>query len=176
MSRTSQPNHTASDAEDEFKTWWRSLWRMFAVQWTVNNLCSFLFIDRQIPQIVEFIEGGGSESSQYYVSIARRLADVERCPISECVPKLPWSVQHSVVVLSCFITQHSTDIKMMLAWYDLIWFGCSLEIIDIQFPIHYIPDQTKMLAEFNWSRPSVGKCIWSWSECDAVFVLVRCWK
>jgi hypothetical protein len=100
----------------------------------------------------------------------RRLADVERSPVSECVPKLPCSIQHPVVVFRCFITQHWMDIKMTLAWYDLIWFGCSLEIIDIQFPIHYIPGQTKMLAEFSWSHPSIGKWIWCWSEYDAAFI------
>jgi len=73
MSRTTQPHHTASEAEDEFNTWWRNLWRIFAVQWTLNNLCFLLFIDRQIPQIVEFIEGGGPESSQHYVSICQTL-------------------------------------------------------------------------------------------------------
>ena len=70
MSRTSEPHDTASEAEDEFETWWRSLWHIFAVQWTFINVCFFLFIDRQIPQIFEFIEGGRPESSQYYVSIA----------------------------------------------------------------------------------------------------------
>jgi hypothetical protein len=122
MSRTSQPHDTASEAEDEFETWWRSLWRIFAVQWTLtlNNLCFFLFVDRQIPQILEFIEGGRPESSQYYVSITdawQMLSAVPfRSAFRNCLlpPKIP---SLCCIVLLTF-DGHHYDVGLI--WPNLI--------------------------------------------------------
>jgi len=120
MSRTSQPHDTASEAEDEFETWWRSLWRIFAVQWTLNNLCFFLFVDRQIPQVFEFIEGGRLESSQYYVSIADAWQLLSAVPFRSAFrnfllpPNIPWLC---FIVLLTF-DGHHYDVGLI--WPDLI--------------------------------------------------------
>jgi len=60
-------------------------------------ICAFfLFIDRQIPQVFEFIEGGRPESSQYYVSIPAAWqvlsAVLFRGALRNCLlpPSIPW--------------------------------------------------------------------------------------
>jgi len=152
MSRTSQPHDTASEAGDEFETLWRSFWLIFAVQRTLNNLCFFLFTDRQIPQIFEFIEGGRPESSQYYVSIADAWqvlsAVLFRSAFRNCLlpPNVPW--------LCCIILLHNIRWTSLWRWLDMTWFGSAVRLKLSIFDFRFITFSTRQKCLENSADPT----------------------
>lgn len=67
----------------------------------------------------------------------RRLADVECCPVSECVPNLSSSVQHSAVMLHC-----SVNVRWScLIWPDLIRLFAWNYRYSISDSLHSQPDK-----------------------------------